>query len=300
MSATVAFCRKCGSETDIRDKHCSYCGHAMQEINTTVLEKETTRKAIKLPLAFLVFFVGITAIILHIIIADRPFSFIVKDKVIDQEVLKSSVVNIWCDSDEGGVSGSGTIISSEGVVITNSHVIPQDEEYILTKDEGCIVILSNQVTGQPEEMYWAKPIVYPGLSDDYDLAYLEIYAVYVDEAGDNWGTFPRNFPSIFAEEHKYDEICQFRTHKLGDPLRVYGYPSMSGGNSLTITDGIISSFSDDGQIFTSAKIDAGNSGGLAVDYTGCVIGIPVAVQEGIYQNMGVIIPMGKVIEFLEQ
>lgn len=300
MSAIIAYCRKCGSETDIRDKYCNYCGHAMQEMNTTMPEKETTRKALKLPLAFVIFFVGIAAIILHIIFADLPFSFIVKEKVIDQEILKSSVVNIWCESDEGGLSGSGTIITTNGLVITNSHVIPQNEEFLLTRDEGCWVILPNQTTGQPEEIYWANPIVYPGLSDEYDLAYLEIYETYADEEGYQWGAYPKSFPSIFADENQYDSVCQYKTHKLGDPLRVYGYPSMSGGNSLTITDGIISSFSDDGHIFTSAKIDAGNSGGLAVDHTGCMIGIPVAVREGVYQNLGVIIPMDKVIEFFEQ
>jgi len=43
------------------------------------------------------------------------------------------------------------------------------------------------------------------------------------------------------------------------------------GYSLTVTDGIVSSLSGDGLIYTSAKISHGNSGGLAVDKNGCIL-----------------------------
>ena len=72
---------------------------------------------------------------------------------------------------------------------------------------------------------------------------------------------------------------------------------MSGGLSLTITDGIISSFPGDGIILTSAKIDEGNSGGLAVDSDGCIVGIPSSVMLGEYENMGAIISKKLVEKF---
>jgi S1-C subfamily serine protease len=66
---------------------------------------------------------------------------------------------------------------------------------------------------------------------------------------------------------------------------------------LTVTEGIVSSIDSDGSILTSAKVDAGNSGGLAVDQRGCMVGVPSAVQEGKFQNLGVVIPTARVLEF---
>lgn len=293
-------CKHCGKEAKGKNKFCNYCGENLFDVPPI----ETKDKEIKVSLGkslVLKVVIGLLGILVfYIIFSDKPFSFLTSEREIDQEVIKSSVVNVLCESEEEISGGSGTIITTEGVVITNSHVIPQDEEYILTSDEGCLVILPNRQTGQPEEMYWAKPVVYPGLSDEYDLAYLEIYDVFVDEDGKIWGRYPRTFPSIFAEEHKYDDICQFRIPKLGDPVRIFGYPQTSGGFYLTITDGIISSFSDEGVILTSAKIDEGNSGGLAVDQKGCMVGIPVAISEGTYQNLGVIISTDLILEFSEK
>lgn len=241
-------------------------------------------------------------LVLYIIFAEKPFSFLANDREIDQRLIVSSVVNVLCETEDGNVSGgSGTIINSDGTVITNSHIIPQDEEYILTSEQGCLIILPNQQTGQPEEMYWADPIVIPGLSDDYDLAYLEIYDVFIDEYGDSYGEYPRRFPSLFAEEHKYEEVCIFSgILNLGDPVRIFGYPQTSGGFYLTITDGVISSLPGDGLILTSAKVDEGNSGGLAVDTRGCVVGIPSAITEGRYQNLGVIISIDLILDFSQQ
>lgn len=294
-------CKNCNKEIKDGNKFCNYCG---KEILVGVVPIEIQEKEVKIVFnksfyfKIALGFVGL--LVLYIIFSARPFSFLTNEREIDQEVIKNSVVNVLCESGEEISGGSGTIITTEGIVMTNSHVIPQDEEYILTSDEGCLVILPNRQTGQPEEIYWAKPIVYPGLSDEYDLAYLEIYDVFVDEDGKVWGRYPRTFPSIFAEEHKYDDVCQFRTPKLGDPVRIFGYPQTSGGFYLTITDGIISSFSDEGVILTSAKIDEGNSGGLAVDQKGCMVGIPVTISEGTYQNLGVIISTDLILEFSEK
>jgi hypothetical protein len=193
-----------------------------------------------------------------------------------------------------GYGGSGTVMTSEGMILTNSHVIPQTDGYIATPDEGCFVILYNPETGE-DDIYLAEPIVIPKISEEYDLAYLSIYDAYTDEDRDTWGEYPRNFIS-------FDDslACDKNYINLGDEIRIYGYPVSSGGLSLTVTDGIVSSLPGDGTIFTSAKIDSGNSGGIAVDYNGCMIGVPVAVSEGEYENMGVIISTDLVYEFKDK
>ena len=155
-----------------------------------------------------------------------------------------------------------------------------------------MVILPDSQTGQPEEIYLADPFVLPEISDTYDLAVLVIYDNYIDEEGTIYGSYPREFPSF--EEN---ESCSIGEFKLGESIRIFGYPEVSGGMSLTITEGVISSFTE-GYILTSAKIDSGNSGGLAVSEEGCSVGIPSAVNVGTYQNLGVIIPNSVIDEFL--
>jgi hypothetical protein len=162
---------------------------------------------------------------IYVALAERPFSFLFPEQSIDQTSITQSVVNVLCESVDGRDSGgSGTLITSEGMVITNSHVIPQNENGLLTTDKGCVVILPKGVNGQPGDMYWAKPIVFTELSDKYDLAYLHIYSAYQDQDAAKQSPFPRTFPSMFENEKKYDDICKGGSVKLGEPIQVFGYP----------------------------------------------------------------------------
>ncbi|HEX6976845.1 MAG TPA: trypsin-like peptidase domain-containing protein [Patescibacteria group bacterium] len=196
----------------------------------------------------------------------------------------ASVVNIFCDN-EGG--GSGTIFSESGTIVTNNHVI--------TGSSFCLVTLADTTTGTPTGIYLAKPEIVPQLSEQYDIALLNIYDAYTDSDGKVWGTYPRTFPAF-----KKPEICTDELPKLGDSIKIYGYPVTSGGYNLTITEGVISSFASDGNILTSAKIDSGNSGGLAVNQNGCIVGIPSAVLMGNYQNLGVVIPPNIIVDFFDE
>ncbi len=90
------------------------------------------------------------------------------------------------------------------------------------------------------------------------------------------------------------------TVRLGESVRIFGYPALSGGYSLTIIDGIVGSFPGDGLIVTSAKISAGNSGGLAVDQYGCRVGIPSMVSSDETESLGVIISNNLIYEFLDK
>jgi len=213
--------------------------------------------------------------------------------------ISASVVSIFCpfaDNEEEGYWGSGTIWTDDGILITNSHVIPQTETELLTPDYGCLVTLPDPDTGVPIEIYYADPVVIPELSDEYDLAVLEIYDVVVDEDGYSYGQYPNTFPAFDDTD-----LCVEGYIRLGEPVRIFGYPASSGNNSLTITEGVVSNFPDDGKtILTSAKVDSGNSGGLAVDRFGCQLGIPTAISIGEYENLGVIITSETVYEFINK
>ena len=300
------FCTNCGKKVKEGNEFCNYCGRRLFDESLSD-QPEIKNKEIKIAFnksIFLKIIVSlISIVILYIIFAKNPFSFLVKERFISQNLIASSVVNIVCESqvDDELSGGSGTIINSDGLIITNAHIIPQDEENLLTTEEGCLVILPDQYSGQPTEIYWAEPIVIPVLSDQYDLAYLQIYNVFTDEDGKIYGIYPKKFKTIFSEPNEYDKICMSSgIIKLGDPIKIYGYPSTSGGLHLTITEGVVSSLPEYGLILTSAKIGEGNSGGLAVDKRGCMVGIPSAVSEGTYQNLGVIISADLILDFSDE
>jgi hypothetical protein len=95
---------------------------------------------------------------------------------------------------------------------------------------------------------------------------------------------------------------------IGDPLVILGYPSYGTGaekyisaNSnleITATEGIISG-KDDIYYTTSAKIEHGNSGGLAIDKTNdCYLGIPTAAVAGQIESLGRIFPASYIVKWL--
>lgn len=212
----------------------------------------------------------------------------------------SSVVNVLCPYsgepmylNADGTGGSGVVVDENGMVLTNAHIIPQDGELLDINEEGCIVVFPDKDTGLPREAYLAEPFVFEGYSDDYDLAWLEIHDVYTGADGEQYGSFPKEFPSVWQVDCEGEEI------KLGEKVKIYGYPQATGGYSLTITEGVVSAFTVEG-LMTSAKIDFGNSGGLVTDDKGCFMGIPTAINIGEAESYGVIITTDLVIEFLEK
>ena len=142
-----------------------------------------------------------------------------------------------------------------------------------------------------------KPIVIPDISEKYDLAFIQIDDVYYDqEEGKAYGEYPKKFPAYDS-----DLYCKNENVKLGEFVRIYGYPAISGGYALTITDGVVSSLlPDEGLIVTSAKISHGNSGGLAVDENGCRIGIPSMVSSDSAESLGVIISNNLISDFTDE
>lgn len=212
----------------------------------------------------------------------------------DQEIA-SSVVNIYCSgkTEKEDSGGSGTILTKDGLILTNAHIIPKGAEDTVS----CLVILPNPTDGSPDEIYTAYPIVIPDISEQYDLAFVQVDDVFYDhEEGKAYGTYPKVFPV-----YDPDKYCKPGDVKLGESVRIYGYPAISGGYALTITDGVVSSLMpSEGLIFTSAKISHGNSGGLAVDANGCRIGVPAMVNGDDYESLGIIISNDLISSFIDE
>ena len=289
------YCKNCGHSINPEVKFCKICGTAIGLDNTLGNRLSRWFSARRKWVALSAITIAILLVIItlnSLSTTDLPRS---STKSGDFNPA-SSVVNILCTAINGSESsgGSGTIMTADGLILTNSHIIPQVGEMPRVQDDKCLVVLPDEVTGEPIEIYYAEPQITKGLSKQYDIATLQIDSVYVDEDGKSWGTYPRTFP-----EFQDGSNCEGYI-KLGDSVRIYGYPVTSGGYNLTITDGIVSSFNSNGTVLTSAKIDSGNSGGLAIDQYGCFIGIPSAIIEGNYQNLGVLIPPNLINDFIDE
>ncbi len=285
------FCIQCGNKIKEGSKYCTKCG---SEFLHDEKIKSKSKFFTKRKLFYIFGGLFIVAIILYF-----STSFFSTSNINNYDVA-SSVVNIYCEGegDEETTGGSGTIFSEDGLVLTNAHIIPESaKDDIYIDDTLCLVILPDPATGAPDEIYYAYPILDENLSDEYDIAFLQIHDVFYDEEeGMYYGEFPKKFPA-YADKKQ----CSSDSVKLGEPVKIYGYPAISGGYALTITDGVVSSLlADEGLIITSAKISYGNSGGLAVDQNGCMIGIPSMVTGDENESLGVIISNDLINEFIDK
>lgn len=185
----------------------------------------------------------------------------------------SAVVQVWVvwESDTGtrgaGI-GSGTIISPDGLILTNNHVANPadiDFEYRL----GIAVTVRSDQPAVPA--YFAEVVA----ADPYlDLAILRVV-----EDLDGSPVAPTDLNLPFVEIGDSDAI------EVGDELNVFGYPGI-GGETITFTKGVASGFSLDAAIEgrawikTDATITGGNSGGTAVDADGYLVGVPTQAGRG--------------------
>lgn len=280
------FCKKCGKQLDESSKFCTKCGFKIEQDGRA-------KRYSKL-------FINIKFIVLSlcILVLVTVFLFVRYRKPSTDQLdlnIAASVVNIYCDSDtdEESYGGSGVIFTEDGLILTNAHVIP--ESAYSDTEIACMVSLPDPATGSSSEIYYAYPILTPEISEKYDLVFMQIHDVYYDyDEGIAYGEYPKKFPMFTESEQCGDDYI-----KLGEPIKIYGYPSMSGGEMLTVTDGLVSSlFIDEGLILTSAKISYGNSGGLAVDQNGCMVGIPSMIIGDENESMGVIISNDLINEFI--
>lgn len=191
--------------------------------------------------------------------------------------LISATVQVWGLFDQGGelvpgYVGSGTILSPTGMILTNAHVAspasqgdPESEPDAL----GIAIIVSEDKPAVPS--YTAKVLAVDGF---LDLAVIQITSTVDGSAVD---VNSLNLP--YVDIANSDEI------HVGDDINIFGFPAI-GGNTITYTKGTVSGFSSEDQlgdrawIKTDTTISGGNSGGLAADNNGRIIGVPTIASSG--------------------
>lgn len=180
----------------------------------------------------------------------HPFNDMFKDFFGDQMPRRENMTGL----------GSGFIISEDGYVVTNDHVISRADQIT--------VIFNNGVDEVPAELVGTDPKT--------DIAVLKIDPDIIEIQPVNWGD---------------SEIS-----RVGDIVLAIGNPLGLGG---TVTSGIISSINRDigggpyvDFIQTDAPINRGNSGGPLFNLDGKVIGINSMIisQTGGSVGLGFSIP----------
>lgn len=167
-----------------------------------------------------------------------------------------------------GWTGSGTIISEEGHILTNAHVVTSDRFFDVAE---LIVSITTAQDRPPERMFLADLVQ---ADRNLDLAVIKVRS---DLSGG-----PANFSALGIEPVR---IGQAESLQLGDPIIILGYPGI-GGETITLTRGEVSGFTSQpgygnrAFIKTSATIAGGNSGGLAATLQGEIIGVPTQVGSG--------------------
>ncbi len=165
-------------------------------------------------------------------------------------------------------AGSGVIISDDGTIITNNHVIEDAKNITVTLRSG--------------ESYEAELI---GADDELDIALIKIDAKDKDLS-----------VAVLGDSSKLS---------VGDKSVIIGNPLGTLGGS--VTEGIISALDRsivvDGKTMTlmqtDAAINAGNSGGGMFNGQGELVGIVVAKNySGEVDNIGFVIPINNALNIL--
>ena len=167
-----------------------------------------------------------------------------------------------------GWTGSGTIISADGLILTNAHVVLPDKYFPVDALSIALTVEEDQL---PDERYLAEVMQ---ADEALDLAVLQITSDL------NWNPINKSDLNLpFVPQGNADALS------LGDAITILGYPGI-GGDTITLTAGEVSGFTqetgygDRAFIKTNATIAGGNSGGLAVDSSGRLIGVPTQLGYG--------------------
>lgn len=182
--------------------------------------------------------------------------------------------------------GTGFIVSEDGMVLTNKHVVSDKEaEYTVITNQG--------------EKYSAEVLARDPLQD---LAVLKVKQEKEMEVVEQGELKAKLFPVLELGDSSQSQIGQTVIaigNALGEFRNTISVGVISGlGRKIVATGGGVEEVLED-VIQTDAAINRGNSGGPLLNLKGKVIGVNVAVAEGA-QSIGFSLPINKVKRSLEQ
>lgn len=187
--------------------------------------------------------------------ADRDFS------TMSPTVKVTSYKKLYSENVLAYGSGSGTVITPEGLIVTNHHVVfDETDSKPLDAFEICITFDAKE---EPVCEFTASLVA---LDKDLDIALLKI---------NGHDVFGNPVSGLKTLEPKNNAAP-----KEQDKIQIMGYPA-SGGETITLSQGQISgSETNNGFHYfkTDTDFDHGSSGGTVLDANGHYIGIPTYIR----------------------
>ncbi len=165
-------------------------------------------------------------------------------------------------------TGSGTILTESGLILTNYHVMGDIEQEKLYNSNGFAAIAINPTNLRSQPILKYAAFLVAG-SPELDLALLRIGGLLEDANA----PLPENLGLTAIP------IGDSTQMQIGDEINAFGFPSI-GGDTVTFTSGVVSGFEDQDQdgyaewLKVDLNINHGNSGGLATNEKGEFVGVP--------------------------
>lgn len=177
-------------------------------------------------------------------------------------------------------AGSGSIIRADGLILTNAHVAAPEspgivetygQEAAIADPEYLLIALTDGATDtNAAPAYRARVVV----ADGYlDAAVIQVFA----DADGSELDGPLALPTV--------PIGDSDPLRAGDDVTILGFPGVAdSSDSITVTSGLISTVINHpdlgprSEYDTDARIAPGNSGGMAIDNGGRLIGLPTALE----------------------
>ncbi|MDQ6794704.1 MAG: trypsin-like peptidase domain-containing protein [Chloroflexota bacterium] len=170
--------------------------------------------------------------------------------------------------------GSGTIISADGLILTNAHVakpnapgrgLYEGDPVPAVEPESLVIAMVTAEDKPPVPTYRATVVLADG--------YLDAAVIKIDRNYDGSAILPGTLNLPFLQLGDSDVL------RVGDHMTIVGFPGI-GGDTVSLSAGEVSGFLGDDRIGqrawvkTDAVVSHGNSGGLAANDAGQLVGIP--------------------------
>ena len=198
-----------------------------------------------------------------------------------------STVQIVCPDNYGNwFSGSGTMIDSKGIILTNKHVVTDEYGGII---DTCFIGFIESISEEPNFGTETNPnladVKYYTTSNDMDTAIL-----YLDNPTN------KSYPYVNIWDSNSNDL------QFGNKIEVLGFPGV-GGSTVTYTSGDFSGFGSSSYgtqnyIKTTASLEHGNSGGSSYNSTEQFIGIPTMVVPGELNSISYILSINSIKNWL--
>ncbi|MGB0388402.1 MAG: S1C family serine protease [Ardenticatenaceae bacterium] len=194
--------------------------------------------------------------------SSTPTSGQLSADALDRALLATVQILVPPDNGQDSSSGSGSILTSQGHILTNFHVVGNPDTGQLFNNSTQINIATSGDLRESVEVRYLGQVLEYDLK--LDLALIKITAT------KNGSPLPENLNLITFP------IGDSESVRIGQELSIIGFPGL-GGNSVTFTKGTVSGFlTNEGWVKTDAEINFGNSGGAAINQAGELVGVPSA------------------------